>query len=208
MGTPLVEDRPEGHDRPCRDISSRIPRWAYLLFLVRGGTALALGVAILLDASGGSRLVTFVALYWIVAAAITLRWVGAHRGERGRRLGLLAGATGLAAGLALVLREPLAGVVGEELLLDLLGLSAIATGFLRLLGRFHDDQLAVERPRRRYRLLAGSLDVVLGAALLTTDPHSAADVRIALGVWGVTTGTLLVLDALVLRRVARSRPAA
>lgn len=190
---------------PDPSAETPLPRRAYYLFLVRGGIALALGVALLFAGSSGSRLVTFVGVYWIVAAVITLRWVGAHRVARGRRLGLLAGATGLAAGVAVALHEPLAGLVGEELLLDLLGLSAVATGLLRLFGRFHDDQLAVERPRRRYRIVAGSLDVLLGLALLTTDVHSAADVRIALGVWGLATGTLLLMDALVLRRVARTR---
>lgn len=189
---------------PATSAASHLPRWAFYLFLVRGGMALALGVALLVAGSSGPRLVTFVGVYWIVAAVITLRWVGAHHVVRGRRLGLLAGATGLAAGVAVALREPLAGLVGEELLLDLLGLSAVATGLLRLFGRFHDDQLAVERPRRRYRVVAGSLDVLLGVALLVTDVHSAADVRIALGVWGLATGTLLLMDALVLRRLTRT----
>ena len=184
--------------------SSRLRRRAYYFFLVRGGVALGLGVAILGAGTGMPRLATFVAVYWIVAALVTLRWLGAHRGVRGRRLGFLAGATGLAAGVALAAREPLAELMGVDALLDLLAVSAIATGLLRLSGRLHDDQLAPERPRHRYRLIAGSLDILLGVALLLADPHSSPDVRIALGVWGLVTGTLLVLDALVLRRLARS----
>ena len=206
MTTPLVTHRSNSIDPARLCTVSQLPRRAYYLFLVRGGMALALAVALLFAGSSGSRIVTFVGVYWIVAAVITLRWVGAHRFAGGRRLGLLAGATGLAAGVAVALHGPLVGLLGEELLLDLLGLSAVATGLLRLFGRFHDDQLAVERPRRRYRIVAGSLDVVLGVALRTTDVHSAADVRNALGEWGLATGTLLLMDALVLRRLTQTGP--
>lgn len=182
-----------------------IPRWAYYVFLVRGAVALALGVALLLAGTSLTRLATFLALYWIVAALLTLRWAGAHRGAPGRRLGLLAGGLGLVAGITVLVGTRLGSVSYEGALLDFLGLSAAATGILRLSGRFHDDELADALPRRRYRLVIGGLEVLLGAALVIADDRTSDDIRIALAVWGLATGTFLLLDALVLRRLARSQ---
>jgi uncharacterized membrane protein HdeD (DUF308 family) len=117
---------------------------------------------------------------------------------------VVAGATGLVAGVALVLRELLHALIDEGLLVDFLGVSAIATGLLRMLGTFHDDQLAGEHPRRRYRFVVGPLEILLGVALFIADDGTSDDVRIALGVWGLSTGTFLLLDAFTLRRLARS----
>lgn len=59
--------------------AGHVPRWAYYVFLVRGAVALSLGVALLLAGSDLNRLTTFVAVYWIVAALLTLSWVSTHR---------------------------------------------------------------------------------------------------------------------------------
>ncbi len=180
-----------------------LPRWAYRLFLVRGVVALALGLALLLSGSSLSRLTTFVAVYWIVAALLTLRWVGGKPTLPHRWLGFLAGATALVAGTAVVLRGALGALLSRGALLDMLGLSAIATGLVRFGGWFHDDQLGREHPRRRYRFVIGTLEIVLGIALLLTDEGPTDQIQIALGVWGLATGTFLLLDAFTLRRLVR-----
>ena len=104
-----------------------------------------------------------------------------------------------------LLRKPLSELFDEGLLLDLLGSSAIATGLLRLFGRFHDDQLEGMRPRRRYRVGIGVLEIALGLTLILADGGSASSIRIALGVWGLVTGTFLLLDGLWIRRVRREQ---
>jgi uncharacterized membrane protein HdeD (DUF308 family) len=184
-----------------------VPRLAYYIYLARATFALALGVALLLSGSGLSNLATFIAVYWILAAVITLRWVGAHREARGRRIGLLAGGMALAAGVALALRHPLSGLFGEAALLDFFGATAIAMGVLRLSGKLHDDQLGEEDPRRRYRIVAGLLDVVLGLVLVTASARTSTGIRIAVAAWALSTGTLLLLDGLMLRRRVESERA-
>jgi uncharacterized membrane protein HdeD (DUF308 family) len=184
--------------------SNPLPRWAYVVFVARGIVALALGVSLLLAGANLSRLTTFVAVYWIVAALLTLHWVVVHRVVPHRRLAFGAGTLALVAGLAVVLRSVIHALVGEELLLDLLGASAIAIGALRLSGTIHDDQLAQDHPRRRYRFVVGTLEVLLGVALLLADEAATDQIRVALGVWGLSTGTFLLLDALMLRRATRA----
>ena len=83
-----VAARPRpGPESPSQPLSRR----AYYVYLARATFALALGVALLLSGSGLSNLATFIAVYWILAAVVTLRWVGVHHEVKGRRSGLLAG---------------------------------------------------------------------------------------------------------------------
>jgi hypothetical protein len=184
-----------------------VTRRAYYIYLARATFALALGVALLLTGSTLSNIASFIAVYWILAAVVTLRWVGAHREARGRRIGLAAGGVALVAGVALALRHPLSGLFSEEALLDFFGATAIAMGLLRLSGRLHDDQLGEEDPRRRYRTLAGLLDIVLGLVLLTASARTSTGIRVAVGAWALSTGTLLLLDGLMLRRLVEPQQA-
>ena len=183
-----------------------LPSWIFWVFVVRGSVALALGVALLLSGELVSNLGTFVAVYWIIGALLTLRWVAQHRSAPGCGIGGVAGLVGVVVGITFLVRELLSTFIEEGLLLNLLGLSAVAMGLLRLLGGFHDDQIAGDRPRPRYRLVVGTLDIVLGLALLIGSATSASQIRLALGVWGLLTGTFLLLDALRLRQLDTSRP--
>ena len=92
-------------------------------------------------------------------------------------------------------------------LLDLVGAGAIATGAMRLLGGFRDNQLADERHRKRGSMLVGALDVGLGIALILTSDATSTWVRILAAAWGIVGGTLLLVEALQLRRVARTTQA-
>jgi uncharacterized membrane protein HdeD (DUF308 family) len=201
------EVAPRSSPRAASTAAPHVTRRAYYIYLARATFALALGVALLLTGSTLSNLATFIAVYWILAAVVTLRWVGAHRQARGRRLGLVAGSAALAAGVALALRRPLEDLIGEDALLDFLGVTAITMGVLRVSGLLHDDQLGNEHPRSRYRIVAGLLDVVLGLVLITASDRTATGIRLAVGAWALSTGTLLLLDGLMLRRLVKSQQA-
>ena len=185
--------------------SSQLPAWALFAFFLRGSLALALGIALLVSGSSLTRIGTYLAVYWIVASLLTLRWTLRHEVASGRRVGLLVGGIGLGTGVMVLLRLPLSTLVDEGALMDLLGLSVIATGLLRIFGRFHDDQLEGMRPRKRYRVVIGALEVALGLTLIVADEGSASSIRIALGAWGLVTGTFLLLDGLWMRRVRREQ---
>jgi uncharacterized membrane protein/uncharacterized membrane protein HdeD (DUF308 family) len=194
--------RPRG-----RRSSGALRRRAYYVFVARGAVALSLGVILLSTGSNLNQLTTFVALYWIVAAVLTLHWVGVHRATPHRSLTFVAGSIALVAGLAVVLRHVLENVVGRGVLLDVLGASAILMGFLRLLGTIHDDQLAGERPRLRYRVAVGVLEVLLGIALVVTENGPSTASRLVIAIWALAMGTFLILDAWTMRRLAKASDA-
>lgn len=192
----------DGRHRPGPSGPGAITRRAYLVFLVRGAVALALGVTLLAAGSNLSRLTTFVAIYWVAAALLTIRWVGARPALHYRRLALLAGVTGLVAGLAVVFRVLFKALLSEAAWLDFLGATAIFTGVLRLSGLIHDDQMARDRPRRRYRYVVGTLEVLLGGALVTAEQGPSQSTRILLGIWALAMGAFLLLDGFMMRRLA------
>jgi uncharacterized membrane protein HdeD (DUF308 family) len=181
-----------------------VPRWAYVVFVVRGAVALALGLSLLAAGANLSRLVTFVAIYWIVAAALTLHWVGIHQVPH-RRVAFAAGLTGLVVGLAVAFRALFQTLLSEGAFLNFLGVTTIAIGVLRLMGTIHDDQLSRDGSRRRYRFVLGMLEVVLGIALLAAEQGATDEIRLALALWALATGTFLLLDALTLRSLTRKQ---
>jgi uncharacterized membrane protein HdeD (DUF308 family) len=150
-----------------------------------------------------SRLATFIGVYWLLGSVLTIRWVVRSREVPGRRLGALAAGIGAVTAVALLARRPLDDVVATGVLLDLVGAGAIATGALRILGGFHDDQVPGGRPRGRSSRLVGALDVGLGIALILTSDSTSTWVRFLAATWGLVGGTLLLVDALRLRRFAQ-----
>lgn len=192
---------PEGLDVDGRGDLSRRGWW---LTFVRGSVALCLGGALLVAGAGQSRLATFIGIYWLLGAMLTIRWVVRSREAPGRRLGALAAGIGAVTAGAVLARRPLDDVVGTGVLIDLVGVGAIATGAMRMLGGFRDDQLADERPRRRSSVLVGALDVGLGIALILSSDSTSTWVRFVAAAWGLVGGTLLLVDALRLRRFTRT----
>jgi uncharacterized membrane protein HdeD (DUF308 family) len=149
------------------------------------------------------RLITFLALFWMTGGLITLRFALAIRPRPGFRLGLAAAIAAVVGAVLVLLRDRLAGVVDPEVFVRLLGISAVLTGLLRILGGF----AAEERVGRRWTLggiVLGTLELALGALLLVTsevDPDLLVPIGAA---WGAVSGILLLAQGLGLRRVARS----
>jgi uncharacterized membrane protein HdeD (DUF308 family) len=184
---------------------TRLPAIAryWWLTAVRGLVALTLALAIVVAGRGTARLVTFLGLYWMVGGLITLRFALAIRPRRGARLGLAAGIAAVVGAVLVLLREGLSGLVRPDLLVGLVGWSAVLTGLLRVLGGF----AAEKRLGRRWTLggiVLGTLEAALGGVLLLSaevDPEVLAPVAAA---WGVASGTLLLAEGLRLRRFART----
>ena len=118
-------------------------------------------------------------------------------------MGLAAAIAAVVGAVLVLLRDRLSGVVDPEVFVGLLGISAVLTGLLRILGGF----AAEERLGRRWTLggiVLGTLELALGALLLLTsgvDPDLLVPIVAA---WGAVSGILLLAQGLRLRRFART----
>jgi uncharacterized membrane protein HdeD (DUF308 family) len=193
--------------RPAEDTTGTGTRLAiaryWWLTALRGLVAFTLALAITVAGRSTARLITFLALFWMTGGLITLRFALANRLRPGFRLGMTA-ATAAVVGAALVLlRGRLSGLVDPDVFIGLLGISAVLTGLLRILGGFATE----ERLGRRWTLggiVLGTLEVALGVLLLLTrEVHPGLLVPIA-AAWGVVSGILLLAQGLRLRRLART----
>jgi uncharacterized membrane protein HdeD (DUF308 family) len=170
---------------------------------LRGLVALTLALAIAVAGRSTARLVSFLALFWMTGGLLTLRFALAIRPRPGFRLGLAAAIAAVVGAGLVLLRDRLSGLVDPEVFVGLLGIAAVLTGLLRILGGF----AAEERLGRRWTLggiVLGTLELGLGTLLLLTsgvDPDLLAPFVAA---WGAVSGTLLLTQGLQLRRVARS----
>ena len=172
------------------------------LMALRGLVALTLGVAVAVAGRGTARLVTFLGLYWLAGGLITLRLALAVRPRRGARLGLLAGTAAVVGALLVLLRHRLAGLVQPELLVELLGVSAVLTGVLRIVGGF----AAERRFGRRWTLggiVLGTVETALGGVLLVSTRVDPDMLWLVAAAWGLASGSVLVAEGLRLRRFAR-----
>ena len=115
----------------------------------------------------------------------------------------LAAATAAVVGAVLVLvRDRISGQIDADLLIRLLGIAAVLTGLLRILGGF----AAEERLDRRWTLggiVLGALEVGLGALLLLTGEVDSDLLAAVVAGWGAVSGILLLAEGLRLRRFAR-----
>ena len=102
-----------------------------------------------------------------------------------------------------LLRLLLRDLLSTDVVLDVLGVAAVLTGALRLSARFHDDPAVDDRPRVRSRVVLGSLEIALGTvSILEHGPTRLT--AIAVGLWGLVAGAILLQEALAMRR--RPRP--
>jgi uncharacterized membrane protein HdeD (DUF308 family) len=198
-------DPPEQPAQGTAGAGTRLPAIAryWWLTALRGLVALALALAITVGGRNTGRLITFLALFWMTGGLITLRFALAIRPRPGFRLGLAAATAAVVGAVLVLLRDWLSGLVDPDLFVGLLGISAVLTGLLRILGGF----AAEDRLGRRWTLggiVLGTLEVALGALLLVTsgvDPDLLVPIGAA---WGAVSGVLLLAQGLRLRRFART----
>ena len=203
-----MSTQPDPPERPAQGTAgagTQLPAIAryWWLTTLRGIVALALALAITVGSRNTGRIITFLALFWMTGGLITLRFALAIRPRPGFRLGLAAATAAVVGAVLVLLRERLSGVVDPNVFVGLLGISAVLTGLLRILGGF----AAEERVGRRWTLggiVLGTLEVALGVLLLLTRGVDA-DLLVPIGAaWGAVSGILLLAQGLGLRRVART----
>jgi uncharacterized membrane protein HdeD (DUF308 family) len=187
---------------------------AFWITLVRGMLAVTLGVALVFwPDKARPILVNFMGMFWLVSGIVSLRW-GVH-GERAKGLSLLAGAVGVLAGVGMLSRRFTQGMVGEDVLLSVVGLIILLTGLMHIVGGFRTGPvethlLSQNRTRMWSRawswtaFLLGLFEIVLGVILVIAPMGRGPLIYFAASVWALVGGTILLGDAVRLRRLRQT----
>jgi len=181
---------------------------AFWITLIRGMLAVTLGVTLLFwPDKARPMLVNFMGMFWLVSGVVSLRW-GVH-GERARGLSLLAGAAGVLAGLGMLSRRFTQGMVGEDVLLSVIGLIIILTGLMHIFGGFRTGPVETHlfSQNRKWSwtaFLLGLFEIVLGVLLVVAPLDHGPLIYFAASVWALVGGAILLGDALRLRRLRQT----
>jgi uncharacterized membrane protein HdeD (DUF308 family) len=182
------------HDAPIRQARF------WWIPILRGSFALLLGTAVLVSEGNRRMLANFIGVYWLLSGLVTCRWAITVRWRRGSRIGLAAGSVSVVAALLVLFRRPLEDLVSTNTLISLLGLAAVLTGSLRLLGAFEVER----RTGHRWTyggLALGTVELVLGLVLFFAEEGDIRVLRFVLAAWGLVGGCLLLIEGSRLRRL-------
>jgi uncharacterized membrane protein HdeD (DUF308 family) len=174
--------------------------------VIRGVFSILLGLALVLTQSNRAMLADFIGAYWLVSGLLTIRWAVTVRWRRGTRVGLVAGSASVIAATLVLVRDRLHELISPRALVDVLGVAAILTGSLRLLGAFEVQR----RTGRRWTLggiALGSVEIALGLVLFFVREENERGYALLFAAWGLIGGSLLLLEGLRLRRLSRSEAA-
>lgn len=184
---------------------------AFWITLIRGMLAITLGVALIFWPDKARPILTnFMGMFWLVSGIVSLRW-GVH-GERARGLSLLAGAAGFLAGIGMLSRRFTQGMVGEDVLLSVIGLIILLTGLMHIFGGFRTgpevSHLFSENRKWSWTaFLLGVFEMVLGLLLVVEPLGRGPLVYFAASFWALVGGAILLGDAVRLRRIRQRRGA-
>jgi uncharacterized membrane protein HdeD (DUF308 family) len=182
---------------------------AFWITLMRGMLAITLGVALIFwPDKARPILVSFMGMFWLVSGIVSLRW-GVH-GERAKGLSLLAGAAGVLAGTGMLSRRFTQGMVGEDVLLSVIGLIILLTGLMHIVGGFRTGPVeshlfSANRKWSWTAFLLGLFEIVLGVILVIAPMNRGPGVYFAATVWALVGGVILIGDAARQRRERQRR---
>jgi uncharacterized membrane protein HdeD (DUF308 family) len=177
------------------------PGRLWWIAVVRGVFALLLGIAILVKPDDRAMIANFIGVYWLLSGLLTIRWALTVRWIRGSRIGLAAGGVSVIAAVLVLLRQPFQHLISPNTLINMLGVAAVLTGALRLLGAFEIER----RTGKRWTfggLALGSVEVVLGLVLFLSRGQNERVLAIVFAAWGLVGGSLLLIEGFRLRSLA------
>lgn len=190
---------------------------AFWITLIRAMLAITLGVALIFwPDKVRHTLANFMGMFWLVSGIVSLRW-GVH-GERAKGLSLLAGAIGVLAGIGMLSRPFTKDMVGEDVLMSVLGLIIFLTGLIHIFGGFRtgaEETHLFSQNRSRVwprawswtAFLLGLFEMVLGLLLVVEPMGRGPVVYFVASVWALVGGAFLLVDAVRLRRLRQEKTA-
>ena len=114
---------------------------------------------------------------------------------------MAAGVVGVAAAAILLARALIQDVISLDTALAILGVAAVLTGTLRLAGAFRSEQVS-DPPRPVLRIALGVSEIAIGVVFIAVDELTQTVATVA-GLWALVAGTIMLLDALAMRKAMR-----
>ena len=173
----------------------------YWIPLIRSVLAMVLGLALLLQPDKARPMfLNFMGLFWLTAGIMNLRW--GTNGERARRLSVVIGSVGIVAGALVLTRFLLIQLVGQELIVLVLGITIVLTGLVHVFEGVRTGS-GSQRQRSWTSTALGAFEVVLGLVVLMWRDEFGATFYVVVIVWAFLAAFVLLREAL--RQRARSK---
>jgi len=174
---------------------------AFWITLARSVLATALGLALILQPEKSRpMLINFMGMFWLMAGIMSLRW-GAN-GERARRASVVAGIVGITAGVLVLGRFFIVDVLGEPVVVVILGILIVLIGLVHV---FEGFRTGVDRHRQRSwtSTLLGVFEIGLGVVVLTWRDEFGPGFYLIATLWAFLGALVLLREALQKRAAAR-----
>lgn len=171
--------------------------FSFWITLVRGTLALALGFALLIVPDKTYRMLfNFMGMFWLMSGLVLVRQ---ELHLKRHKIFLILGITGVLTGVIVIARYLIAGWVGEDLVVTLLGSVVLITGILHVIGGFQFGRKAM-LGRTGLSTALGIFEVILGGIVLFSHTGTSQIVFTIATIWAVLGGVFLFVDAFRQRR--------
>lgn len=207
---PDADIQQDGLKTPA-EVQSFTAKYWWLNF-VRGIAALFLGLGLLVPVEVilqvdrvQAMLFQFIGIYLLLSGIMSLIWGFSNR----RRLGIwiLAGALGLAGGIAFFFWSFLESHLPSSVLTIIFGLIMLLIGSIHLLGGFRLSETYGRRWSWGHEFL-GLVEILIGLLIFVSLFVTVDNLRIILSFWGIVAGIGLVADGVRIRKQKISLEAA
>ena len=135
----------------------------------------------------------FMGLFWLTAGMMNLRW--GTNGERARRLSVVIGSVGIVAGALVLGRFLLIQLIGQELIVLVLGITIMITGLVHAFEGIRTGT-GSQRQRSWTSTALGAFEVVLGLIVLIWRDEFGATFYVVVTVWAFMAAFVLLSEAL------------
>jgi len=172
----------------------------FWIALLRGFFAIILGLILIINPEKTRvMLFNFMGLFWLTTGIILIRRTNVVFGDQtdmvlGRRTSLALGLVAILTGLLVISRSLTKNLVGEVVILELLGAVILLTGVMHLFGEFRIGRVIKGKRTPAQKILA-IFEIVLGLMLIISPLDQGPIVYWTATIWALIGGGLIISDA-------------
>jgi uncharacterized membrane protein HdeD (DUF308 family) len=148
-------------------------------------------------------LFNFMGLFWLTSGIILIRRTNVVFSDQtdrvlGRRTSLVLGLVAILTGLLVISRSLTRNLVGEVVVIELLGAVILLTGVMHLFGEFRIGRV-IKAKRTTAQKILSTFEIILGLMLILSPLDQSPLVYWTATIWALVGGGLIISDALYQR---------